>query len=217
MRILLTLFSLITISSCSKMTKEGFYNGYETPKYKVEKRVDNIEIRQYQPKLIAEVEVDGNRDDAVGKGFRILAGYIFGKNITQEKVAMTSPVEQKSSTKISMTSPVSQTTKQNTGQTQEGSEIWLINFTMPSKYTLENLPKAQNEIIKFRVENAKKVVAITFSGLWSDKKFAVQSLELEKFITHNNLKVKPPRTLAYYNDPFTLPWNRRNEIMAEIE
>ena len=81
MRILLILFSLITISSCSKMTKEGFYNGYETPKYKVEKEFDNIEIRQYQPKLIAEVEVSGTREEAVGKGFRILAGYIFGKNI----------------------------------------------------------------------------------------------------------------------------------------
>lgn len=209
MRILLILFSLITISSCSKMTKEGFYNGYETPKYKVEKEFGNIEIRQYQPKLIAEVEVSGTREEAVGKGFRILAGYIFGKNIVQEKLAMTSPVEQKSSTKISMTSPVS--------QTQKGSEIWIINFTMPSKYTLENLPKAKDERIKFRVENSKRVAAIKFSGFWSDKQFAKQSLELEKFITQNHLKPKSSKTIAYYNDPFTFPWNRRNEIVVEIE
>jgi len=209
MRILFILFSLITISSCSKTTKEGFYNGYETPKYKVKKQVDNIEIRLYEPKLIAEVEVSGTREKAVEKGFRILASYIFGKNIAEEKMAMTSPVEQKSSEKISMTSPVS--------QTQKSSEIWLVNFTIPSKYNLENLPKAKDERIKFKVENPKKVAAIKFSGSWSDQEFDRQSLELEKFITQNNLKPKSSKTIAYYNDPFTFPWNRRNEIIVEIE
>jgi hypothetical protein len=208
MRIPFMLLSLIAILSCSKTTKEGFYNGYETPKYKVEKQVDNIEIRSYKSKLIAEVEVSGTREDAASKGFKILAGYIFGKNVAQEKVAMTSPVEQKSSEKISMTAPVS--------QTQKDSEIWLVNFTMPSKYNLKNLPKAKDERIKFRVENSKKVVAIKFSGSWSDKEFAKQSLELEKFITQNNLKPKSAKTIAYYNDPFTFPWNRRNEIIVEI-
>lgn len=213
MKKILILSFIAMATSCSNTTKEGFYNGYETPKYMVEKQVGNIEIRQYQPKLIAEVEVDGNRDDAVGKGFRILAGYIFGKNISGDKVAMTAPVYQKSSTKIAMTSPVNQTPK----KTQKGSETWLINFTMPSKYALENLPKAKDERIKFKVENSKKIVSITFSGFWSDKKFATQSLELEKFITQNNLKPKSTATLAYYNDPFTFPWNRRNEVMVEIE
>ncbi len=209
MRTPFILLSLIAILSCAKTTKEGFYNGYETPKYKIEKQVDNIEIRLYKPKLIAEVEVSGARQEAAGKGFRILAGYIFGKNVAQEKVAMTSPVEQKSSEKISMTSPVS--------QAQKGSEVWLVNFTMPSKYNLKNLPKAKDEAIKFKVEKSKRVVAIKFSGSWSDKEFAKQSLELEKFITKNNLKPKSTKTIAYYNDPFTFPWNRRNEIIVEIK
>lgn len=209
MHIRFILFSLIVISSCSKTTKEGFYNGYETPKYKVEKQVGNIEIRLYEPKLIAEVEVSGTRKEAAKKGFRILAGYIFGKNISQEKMSITPSIEQKSSEKISMTSPVS--------QTQKDSKIWLINFTMPSKYNLKNLPKAKDDRIKFKIENHKRIAAIKFSGGWSDQEFAKQSLNLEKFITQNNLKTKSPKTIAYYNDPFAFPWNRRNEIIIEIE
>ena len=68
----LILLTIITIQSCANMPKEGTYKGYETPNYKVEKQSENIEIRTYDKKLVAEVEVDGDREEAVGKGFRIL-------------------------------------------------------------------------------------------------------------------------------------------------
>ncbi|MDX2082684.1 MAG: heme-binding protein [Rickettsiales bacterium] len=89
--------SLFLTQSCSAIEKEGYYRGYETPEYKIIKKFENIEIRQYEPTLVAEVMVDGDREQAANKGFRILARYIFGKNIAQEKLAMTSPVEQKKS------------------------------------------------------------------------------------------------------------------------
>ena len=192
------------------MPKEGYYKGYETAGYIVSKQIENIEFRSYEQKLIAEVEVDGTRNEAANKGFRILAGYIFGKNISQEKLAMTSPVTQeKISEKITMTSPVTQI------ETKNGA--WIVSFAMPKKYTLENLPKAQNDKIKFKIEKPKKVVAIKFSSLWSDKEFKKQSAKLERFIAGNGLKVKSPQIIAYYDDPFTFPWNRRNEIMFGVE
>lgn len=208
------------IQSCANMSKEGTYKGYETPAYKVEKQSKNIEIRTYDKKLVAEVEVDGNREEAAGKGFRILAGYIFGSNIADQKVAMTSPVTQEAwqeakSEKIAMTSPVAQIANKSSANSNQ--QKWYIQFTMPSKYSLETLPKPKNSAIKFKIEPARKMVAIKFSGLWSDKTFVEQKAILEKFITQNNLKTKSQPIIAYYDDPFTFPWNRRNEIMFEIK
>ncbi|MES2678212.1 MAG: heme-binding protein [Pseudomonadota bacterium] len=206
----------VLIQSCANMPKEGTYKGYETPAYKVEKQSENIEIRAYEKKLIAEVEVFGDRKEAANKGFRILAGYIFGSNIADQKVAMTSPVMQEAkSEKISITSPVAQIASKNSADSKE--QKWQVQFTMPGKYSLETLPKPKNSAIKFKIEPAKKLVAIKFDGLWNDKTFAEQKAILEKFITQNNLKTKSQPIIAYYDDPFTFPWNRRNEIMFEIK
>ncbi|MFB1001418.1 MAG: heme-binding protein, partial [Pseudomonadales bacterium] len=64
----------------------------------------NFEIRQYSSYVIAETTIKGDFDNASGDAFRILAGYIFGKNKGENKIAMTSPVEmEQSATKIAMT------------------------------------------------------------------------------------------------------------------
>ena len=52
----------------------------EKPDYKVIQTEQNIEIRQYEPMIIAEVEVDGKREDAIREGFRLIADNIFGNN-----------------------------------------------------------------------------------------------------------------------------------------
>lgn len=85
------------------------YKGYEMPRYSVIERNGNIEVRNYKEALIAEVEVVGDRDKAINEGFRILAGYIFGNNLSKEKISMTTPVSQsKINEKIAMTTPVVQ-------------------------------------------------------------------------------------------------------------
>jgi hypothetical protein len=50
----------------------------EQPKYQVVESSGNFEIRDYAPMIMAEVDMPGERRDAIGKGFRIIADYIFG-------------------------------------------------------------------------------------------------------------------------------------------
>ena len=60
----------------------------EQPKYQVVESSGNIEIRDYAAVIVAETEVAGDRRDAIGKGFRIIADYIFGNNTVAQKVPM---------------------------------------------------------------------------------------------------------------------------------
>ena len=79
----------------------------EEPKYKVVLKEGPYEIRDYQGTVVAEVTVTGDQYEAGGKGFRLLAGYIFGGNTGRQSIAMTAPVAQeRKSEKIAMTAPV---------------------------------------------------------------------------------------------------------------
>ena len=93
----------------------------EHPKYRIISSHDNIEIRQYNNMIIAAVDVQGNRKDAISDGFRLLADYIFGHNTVQQKIDMTASVNQEKSTKIAMTAPVQQ---------QGSGDTWTVSFIM---------------------------------------------------------------------------------------
>lgn len=85
----------------------------EHPKYTLVERSGAIEMRDYAPMIVAETEVRGDRREAISKGFRLIAHYIFGNNTAAQKVPMTAPVMQDSE-KIAMTAPVTQQGDGNT-------------------------------------------------------------------------------------------------------
>ena len=179
----------------------------EKPDYKVIQTERNIEIRQYEPMIIAEVEVDGKREDAIREGFRLIADYIFGNNTVQRDIAMTAPVQQQESQKIAMTAPVQQ---QSTGRS------WQISFVMPSKYSMETLPEPKNDRVRLKGIMTKKFVVIKFSGTNSNENVTEHENQLMKYIESNQIKIIDSPKYAFYNAPWTLPFMRRNEVMIEI-
>jgi hypothetical protein len=79
----------------------------EEPAYEVQRRLGDAEVRLYAPYVVAEVEVPGPAEAAGNRAFPILAGYIFGKNQGERKLAMTAPVTQAvQPVKLAMTAPV---------------------------------------------------------------------------------------------------------------
>jgi effector-binding domain-containing protein len=179
----------------------------EHPEYKVAKRIGNIEIRDYEPMIVAETEVTGERREAISKGFRIIADYIFGNNTESGKVAMTAPVTQQGSEKIAMTAPVTQ---------QGEGRSWRVRFIMPSKYTMETLPKPNNPAVALQEIPAKRFAAIRFSGMGREDSLKRHAKELNDFLSAENLTPISPPTYAFYNPPWTLPFLRRNEVLIEI-
>ena len=180
----------------------------EKPDYKVIQSEQNIEIRQYEPMIIAEVEVDGKREDAIRDGFRLLADYIFGNNTVQQVISMTAPVQQKENQNIAMTAPVQQ---QSTGKS------WRMSFVMPSKYRMDSLPVPNNNRVRLKEILTKKFVVIEFSGTNSNENVTKHENQLMNYIEANQINIIGSPKYAFYNAPWTLPFLRRNEVMIEIK
>jgi DNA gyrase inhibitor GyrI len=179
----------------------------EQPKYQVVERSGNVEIRDYAPIIVAEVDMPGERRDAIGKGFRTIADYIFGNNKAAQKLPMTAPVTQQGSEKIVMTAPV---TQQGDGST------WRVRFIMPSSYTMETLPKPHNPAVRLKEIAAKRYAVIRFSGMAGEESLKRRTKELNEWVGTNNLTPVSGPVYAFYNPPWTLPFLRRNEVMVEI-
>jgi hypothetical protein len=198
----LTLLCTVLMSSTTMAIEE--------PQYKVLKDYgDGIELRQYSGILIAETEVAAaNADEAGNLAFKRLGGYIFGGNQKKQSIAMTAPVSQAKSEKIAMTAPVSQR------QAEDGK--WLVSFVMPEKYTLETLPIPDDKSVYFKEVPARKVLAIRFSGRWTDENFAEHENLLMASVKSNQLKAIGEPWTARYNPPFMPGFMRRNEVMIEL-
>lgn len=129
----LNIAKLVTIGLLAGFTLIGSPAvAIEEPKFTVALHEGAFEIRDYQAAVVAEVTVTGDQSEAASKGFRLLAGYIFGGNRRHQSIPMTATVaqERKGQT-IAMTAPVTQT---------QSDGAWVVRFTMPGAYSLKTLP-----------------------------------------------------------------------------
>lgn len=165
----------------------------ETYSYVVNKKYDQFEIRSYKATLFTSVKLSSKKyKEASSKGFSILAGYIFGNNNRNEKIAMTSPVSM--SLKDSTT----------------------MMFMVPKKYKKETLPQPNLSKIKFKEEPAKTVAAINFSGWANDKKIKKYKQKLKDALEKEGILYKNRFQFLGYNAPYEV-FNRKNEIIVELE
>ncbi len=183
----------------------------DEPEFRLILKEDKFEIREYIPKIIAQIEVFGDFDDASSKGFKILADYIFGNNTSNDgnsRIEMTAPVEMEPiSQKINMAKPL---------LTQGKDNDWIISFIMPNEFTLETLPKPNNKSIKILSLPKEKYAVIVFSGLVRESSYLEKEKLLNQFIKEKKLKTSGEIKIARYNPPWTLPFFRRNELMIKI-
>ena len=180
----------------------------EEPKYTLDLQEGSFEIRDYQGAVVAEVTVTGEQREAASKGFRLLAGYIFGGNRRHQGIAMTAPVAQeRTGQTIAMTAPVTQTRS-------EGA--WVVRFTMPSAYSMDTLPEPNDPKVHLRVLPPTRFAVLQFSGLARKDDVATKTAELEKLAGTHHLRAIGPASLAQYDPPWTLWFMRRNEVMLPV-
>jgi len=185
--LLVVFFLIIQINSMSAQ------KGIESYPYELIKSYTNFEVRAYEVSLFTSIKLPtGEYEQASSNGFSILAGYIFGGNDKQEKIAMTSPV------------------------TMSLEDSMTMMFMVPKELDKDKLPVPNQKEIEFVEVPPKKMAAIRFGGWASTEKIkkykAMLIAELEKEgITHNN-------KFYYfgYNPPYEVV-NRRNEVLVEVE
>lgn len=179
----------------------------EEPTYEVVEANEDFEIRAYAPRIVAMTEVTGTARTSSNRGFRILADYIFGNNAARAEIAMTAPVGQQPSEEIAMTAPVEQ---------RPQGDKWVITFTMPSKYTLETLPRPLDERVEIRQLPPRRFAAIRFNGAPDGATVDRRKEALAQKVTGAGLEIAGEPIYARYDPPWTIPFLRRNEILIPL-
>ena len=164
----------------------------ETYPYAIKKKYKQFEIRSYESTLFTTVKLStkGYKNSS-SKGFSILAGYIFGNNEKNEKIAMTSPVS----------------------MSLEDSTTMM--FMVPMKFNKDMLPKPNQSGIAFKEEPAKTVAAISFSGWANDAKIEKYKQHLKAALDVEGIKYSNRFYFFGYNAPYEV-FNRKNEIIVEL-
>jgi len=199
----LLILSLIFLSSFLMATEE--------PEFILIFKNENFEIRQYSSKILAQVTVLGDFDDATSNGFKVLADYIFGNNLSLDgntKIEMTAPV---------VLEPISEVIKMTAPILAEGeNKKWVVSFVMPKEYSLDTLPKPNNKDISISSIPPQKYAVVVFSGLVRESNYDEQINLLNYYVVNKNLVTVGKVQIARYNPPWTLPFFRRNELMIRI-
>jgi hypothetical protein len=179
----------------------------QSPDYSVIRKYKNIELRQYSAFIKAEVEIEeSSYRGAIFKGFRILADYIFGNNLGNKNIEMTSPVQVSEGQKIAMTKPV----------TISGDDSYSVAFIMPSEYTLATLPEPKNSAISFSEVDSRTMAAIAFSGFYREGQVEKAKQRLKRWLEDEKIPIVGPFIMAGYNPPW-VPWFlARNEVLVPV-
>ena len=187
MRQSLLVMCLLAITT---LTISTAVNAIEEPQYEVITAWEeySIEMRSYAPRLLAVTTMTEGQNN----GFRVLAGYIFGGNNNDQKIAMTAPVQRSMDDSAEMA------------------------FVMPAEYSLADLPTPEDDRVSFREAPGYTAAVIQFNG-WADMEKAEANWQvLQAFLTEREITTSGEPSLNQYNPPWTLPFMRRNEIIVPI-
>lgn len=181
----------------------------EEPNYSILEKNNEYEVRQYSDYIVAEVEMSWDQSSTLNQWFSLLAWYIFWWNSWGNSIAMTVPVSEKQWQQISMTAPVSNiVTESNTR---------IVQFSMPSQYNLENLPKPNNDKVVLKNVPWYKAAVLSYTWYATQKRVEEKKKKLLELLITEQKEIIWAVTSAQYNPPLSFPFTRRNEIIVPIK
>ncbi|MHB9288634.1 SOUL family heme-binding protein [Halobacteriales archaeon Cl-PHB] len=190
--------------------------------YAVLDSFDGVEVRRYQETMVVETSAPSEMS-----AFRRLFRYIAGANDAREEVAMTVPVETEadSTTRpgpveratgtpetVAMTAPVrtgAEATAHPEGKTT-------MAFYLPAEFDVQTAPVPTDPRVSLRTEPARTVAAQRFSWYASDGRVERHTDDLLDALAVRGLEPAGDPVLLQYNDPWTPPFLRRNEVAVEV-
>ncbi|MEO0026732.1 MAG: hypothetical protein RL716_63 [Actinomycetota bacterium] len=167
----------------------------EKPEYRVVGSGFGIELRDYAEHWLAECDQSAVADlrIASNRAFNNLFRYISGENSENQKISMTSPVQQVPS-----------------------AQGWKVSFVVPKLLATTGIPGPASGAIQLRKVEAGRFAALRYRGLWDQDIFMAKRNELLAAVEKFGLKPVGEVSSAIYNPPLTPPILRRNEVLVRV-
>lgn len=159
----------------------------EMQSYEVIKQLSDIEIRFYPPVMMAK-----HTSASQGSGFGKLFGYISGKNSTQTKIAMTTPVHM-----------------------EKGNSENAMAFVLPKKFNTKNTPQPSDNSLQVYQDQGGYFAAIRYAGYTNSEKEKERTALLMNVLEDEKINSDGHPKVLVYNSPYKII-NRRNEILISI-
>ncbi|AXR76236.1 SOUL family heme-binding protein [Natrarchaeobaculum sulfurireducens] len=185
----------------------GLYStrGTKTVPYERLRTLDGGELRQYPQTVLVETSAPNQRI-----AFRRLFNYISGANQRDESIPMTAPVETQSEDSIPMTAPV------RSAVTNTDADSVRMAFYLPAEYSPETAPEPTEAHVSLVTEPRKAVAVDQFSWWTPEWRVARRTRKLLSTLDREGMEPQGDPYLLRYNDPWTPPFMRRNEIAVEV-
>lgn len=185
----------------------GFYSSRTTKSVPYERlrSLHGVELRHYPQVTLVETRAANQRT-----AFRRLFNYISGANHDSESISMTAPVETQNGESVPMRSPV-----RSDSAASDADEVRMA-FYLPADYGLETAPEPTDSCIALISEPPKTVAVDRFS--WYAPEWRVRRRKRSLLSTLESEGIEPlgEPYLLRYNDPWTPPFMRRNEVAVEV-
>jgi len=198
----------------------GAYVGRTTERVPYERlaSLDGVDLRRYSRTILAETTAPDART-----AFRRLFRYISGANEAREDVAMTAPVstrgERLATTPplrtvrgggegVSMTTPV---------RTDRGDSSVTMAFYLPAEYEPETAPTPTDPAVRLVVEPPRTTAVRRFSWYATAGRVDRKRRRLLSALEERGIEVVGSPVLLQYDDPWTPPFMRTNEVEVTVE
>jgi len=166
----------------------------EKQKYRLVESGKEYEIRHYPSAMKATIYSPAKTYRQMSTpGFRALAGFIFGGNESNTRIAMTAPVHMDINDSTST-----------------------MSFVIPSKYNEQSLPRPNDSRVKLEKSKDEYVAVLRFGGYANDGKIARYSGKLRKALEKNGIHYSGNFRFLGYNPPYQFI-GRKNEIIVSVD
>ena len=174
-----TLTFLLILNQSISMAQQ-----YETQSFDLIKKVDEAEIRFYPPAM----KIRSSRKN----GFGALFGYISGRNSSDQKIAMTTPVY--------------------LGKNEDNE---MMEFVLPKSFDENNSPTPESENVEVYKSKPGYYIAYYFGGYAFDWAVRRATKSLMEIIQENKIETVGDPIILVYDSPYKLI-NRKNEVLLKI-
>jgi hypothetical protein len=191
--------AVVTILVLSMVFLTELVNAIEQPEFELVEEVGELQIRKYQPHIVARTLVSGSFSESGNQGFRRLAGYIFGGNGQDQEIAMTAPVG-----------------LQSHDETASDSQYW-ITFSMPSEYSMDELPAPDDSRVDIVEVPERYLAVLRYRGNWSEERYRAHEAQLLSVIDKDPSWIKQgDPSWSRYDPPIVPSFMRTNEVAIEV-